>query len=69
MKTTILCCLLLAGVFAKAQTNIDSVQLIKDIRTLSDDKFEGRRTGTKGSRMAQFYLLDRFKQSGLQAFN
>lgn len=69
MKTTILCCLLLTGLFAKAQTNIDSVQLIKDIRTLSDDKFEGRRTGTKGSRMAQFYLLDRFKQSGLQPFN
>ncbi|WP_440134023.1 M28 family peptidase [Chitinophaga sancti] len=69
MKTTILCGLLLTGLFAKAQTNIDSVQLIKDIRTLSDDKFEGRRTGSKGSRMAQFYLLDRFKQSGLQPFN
>ncbi|MBP1651990.1 MAG: peptidase [Bacteroidetes bacterium] len=69
MKTTILCALLLTGVFAKAQTNIDSVQLIKDIRTLSSDKFEGRRTGTKGSRMAQFYLLGRFKQSGLQPFN
>ncbi|WP_343667379.1 M28 family peptidase [Chitinophaga sp.] len=69
MKTTILCCLLLTGLLAKAQTNIDSVQLIKDIRTLSADKFEGRRTGTKGSRMAQFYLIDRFKQSGLQPFH
>jgi Zn-dependent M28 family amino/carboxypeptidase len=48
---------------------IDSLQLIKDIRTLSADKFEGRKTGTKGNRLAQFYIMDRFKQAGLQPFN
>lgn len=69
MKTFLLCSLLLAGTIAKAQTNIDSTQLIKDIRTLSSDKFEGRRVGTKGSRLAQFYIIDRFKQAGLQQFN
>jgi Zn-dependent M28 family amino/carboxypeptidase len=42
---------------------------MKDIRTLSANKFEGRRTGTKGNRLAQFYILDRFKQAGLQAFH
>ncbi|HEU4553827.1 MAG TPA: M28 family peptidase [Chitinophaga sp.] len=48
---------------------IDSLQLIKDIRTLSADKFEGRETGTKGNRLAQFYIMDRFKQAGLQPFH
>lgn len=48
---------------------IDSLQLMKDIRTLSADKFEGRKTGTKGNRLAQFYIMDRFKQAGLQPFH
>lgn len=69
MKTLLLCSLLLSGIFAKAQSNIDSVQLIKDIKTLSADKFQGRKVGTPGSRMAQFYLLDRFKQIGLQQYH
>lgn len=57
------------GMAAHAQSTIDSLQLVKDVRTLSDDKFEGRRTGSRGSRMAQFYLLDRFKKIGIQAYN
>ena len=61
-------CLLFAGA-ADAQHGIDSLQLIKDIRTLSADKYEGRRVGTRGSRMAQFYIIDRFKQLGLQAYH
>jgi Zn-dependent M28 family amino/carboxypeptidase len=62
-------CLLTALTSAAQQRGIDSLQLIKDIRTLSDNKFEGRKTGTKGNRLAQFYILDRFKQAGLQAFH
>jgi Zn-dependent M28 family amino/carboxypeptidase len=62
-------CLLFISAALAQQPGIDSLQLIKDIRTLSADKFEGRRTGTRGNRMAQFYLLDRFKQAGLQAFH
>lgn len=61
--------LLLIGITAHAQSALDSTQLMRDIRTLSDNKFEGRRTGTRGSRMAQFYLLDRFKQIGLQPYH
>ncbi|GAA0531417.1 M20/M25/M40 family metallo-hydrolase [Chitinophaga japonensis] len=60
---------LLTGLTAAAQQPIDSLQLLKDIRTLSDDKYEGRKTGTRGNRMAQFYILDRFKQAGLQPFH
>jgi hypothetical protein len=65
---TVIC--LLPVLAARAQdAGLDSLQLIKDIRTLSADKFEGRKTGTRGNRMAQFYLLDRFKQTGLQPFS
>lgn len=52
-----------------AQTAVDSSQLMKDIRTLSADKFEGRKAGSRGSRMAQFYIIDRFKKSGLAAYH
>ncbi|UYQ92814.1 M20/M25/M40 family metallo-hydrolase [Chitinophaga horti] len=54
---------------AQKAPNVDSSLLMKDVKTLSDNKFEGRKTGTKGNRLAQFYLLDRFKQAGLQQFN
>ncbi len=62
-------CLLPALAALAQKTGIDSLQLIKDIRTLSADKFEGRRTGTKGNRMAQFYIMDRFKELGLQPYH
>jgi len=52
-----------------AQTTVDSSSLMKDIRTLSADKFEGRKTGTRGSRMAQFYIIDRFKKLGIAAYH
>ncbi|PUZ26872.1 peptidase M20 [Chitinophaga costaii] len=59
----------MAAQMAQAQYSVDSSRLMDDIRTLSSDKFEGRRIGTKGNRMAQFYLLDRFKEIGLKPFN
>lgn len=34
--------------------------LIKDIKTLSGDDFEGRRTGTKGAEKAKQYIIERF---------
>lgn len=65
MKTllTLICC---AAITQSAYAQIDSSQLLKDVETLSADKFEGRQTGTKGNRMAQFYLLDRFKKAGIK---
>jgi Zn-dependent M28 family amino/carboxypeptidase len=52
-----------------AQSAIDSTLLIQTVRTLSSDKFEGRKTGSRGSRMAQFYLLDCFKKVGILPYN
>lgn len=62
---TLLSCCLSCSAFAQ----LDSAQLMKDVQTLAADKMQGRKTGTAGNRMAQFYLLDRFKQAGLQQFN
>jgi Zn-dependent M28 family amino/carboxypeptidase len=61
--------LLLFVTTAQAQSALDSTQLLRDIKTLSADKFEGRKVGTRGSRLAQFYIIDRFKQNGLQPFH
>ncbi len=36
-------------------------QLLIDIKTLSSDAFEGRRTGTKGAEKAKNYIVNRFK--------
>lgn len=49
-----------------AHAQVDSAQLLKDVETLAADKYMGRKTGTKGNRMAQFYLLGRFRQAGIQ---
>ncbi|MBO9152890.1 M20/M25/M40 family metallo-hydrolase [Chitinophaga sp. GCM10012297] len=52
-----------------AHAQIDSTQLMKDVKTLSADKMEGRKTGSKGNRLAQFYLLDRLKQLKISQFS
>ena len=38
----------------------DTNALITDIKTLSSNDFEGRRTGTKGAEKAKQYIIDRF---------
>lgn len=41
-------------------------QLLKDVETLSSDRFEGRKTGTRGAEMAREYITGRFKEIGLK---
>ncbi|MDX5480730.1 MAG: M28 family peptidase [Hymenobacteraceae bacterium] len=48
---------------------LDSKQLLRDVKVLSADSLEGRLSGSKGSQMAQEYLLKRFKEVGLKPFN
>ncbi len=45
-----------------------SDQLINDIKTLSSDTYEGRKTGTKGSELARAYIVQRFKEIGLRPY-
>lgn len=42
--------------------------VITDIQTLSSEAFEGRETGTEGARKAREYLLERYREMGLQPF-
>ncbi|NIG52384.1 M20/M25/M40 family metallo-hydrolase [Chitinophaga sp. Cy-1792] len=53
----------------KAQEKVDSIRLMKDISTLSSDAYQGRRVGTAGSRMAQFYIIKRFQEIGLSGYH
>lgn len=48
-------------------TQVDK-QLLSDVKILSSDSYEGRKTGTKGAEMARVYLNNRFKAIGLKLF-
>ncbi|HYN06909.1 MAG TPA: M28 family peptidase [Vicinamibacterales bacterium] len=47
---------------------IDAQQLLRDLQTLSADDMEGRQVGTAGGAKARTYVLQRFKESGIQPF-
>ncbi|WP_162051843.1 M28 family peptidase [Pontibacter pamirensis] len=47
---------------------LNKEQLLKDVEVLSSDALEGRLSGTKGNKMAQEYIQQRFKQIGLTPF-
>ena len=66
----ILCLLsfLFISIMTKAQ-RVDSLMLMQDLKELSSDKYEGRKPGTYGGRLAQYYLINRFKAIGLKEFN
>lgn len=50
------------------QATLDTEQLIEDLRVISSDEMEGRRTGTEGNRKAREYLVQRFEEEGAQPF-
>jgi len=54
---------------AITQTSIDTLQLLNDVKTLSADSMQGRKSCTAGSRKAQRYILAAFKENNLRAFN
>ena len=70
MKKILTLCLLLAlpllGMAQRPTLNIE--QLLKDVEVLSADSMEGRQSGSEGSKKAQAYLLERFRQVGLKPF-
>lgn len=48
--------------------NTVSEQLLKDVQTLADDSYEGRKTGTKGAEKARVYLTGRLNEIGLKPY-
>ena len=65
-KLLFLTFLVLSGT-AQSQT-IDRAKLLSDIKTLSSEKFEGRRTGTPGNKLAADYISKRFREIGLRSY-
>lgn len=64
--------LLLVPVLAcspQENTKLDTEQLIEDLRFISSDATEGRRTGTEGNKIAREYLVTRFGEEGAKPFN
>ena len=52
----------------QASPSIDGARLLSDLETLSSDSMEGRLTGTEGNARARAYILQRFKEIGIQPF-
>ena len=60
---------LTAGCTAQQQeASLDTEQLIEDLRMISSDETEGRRTGTEGNKKAREYLVQRFEEEGALPF-
>lgn len=53
----------------KENAEQQDTQVLKDLKMLSSDGFEGRKTGTAGAEKAAMFIVDRFKSLGLQSFN
>jgi len=62
-------CIFSPTVFGQVGPQIDSLLLIKDIRTLSSVEFAGRRPGTPEHQKSVDYITDRFASLGLQKVN
>ena len=52
-----------------AAQSIQSDDLLRHIRTLSSDEFEGRAPGTRGEDLTVRYLVDQFQKLGLKPGN
>jgi Zn-dependent M28 family amino/carboxypeptidase len=77
-RRSVLACLLLLAILdgalaLNAQTaapasaaRVDAAKLLRDLETLSSDAMEGRLTGTPGSAKARAYIVQRFKEVGIE---
>jgi len=51
-----------------AQYSFDSATLILDLKLLSSDLMEGRKTRTEGNKKARNYIIDHLKKTGIEPF-
>lgn len=57
--------LLFLSTMAEAQQRVRSEELMRHIRVLASDQYEGRAPGTAGGERTEAYLLESFAQAGL----
>ncbi len=60
--------LLLVFLFAFGVTG-RTQSLLNDVKELSSDRYQGRKTGTEGNRMAGDYIVKRYKEIGIKSYN
>ena len=71
MKRCLIIPVILLAISASCQPkkNSKSDQLITDLKELSSDKYQGRKIGSPGNRMAAGYISERFAEIGLKTFD
>ena len=67
-KVLLLLIFILAAKVASAQYSFDSTALFLNLKTLSADEMEGRKTGSEGSKKARTYILDQLRKIGVDPF-
>ncbi len=67
MKNLMLLTLLVSFLSCKNEPTVTENKIKDDVAFLSDDKLEGRQTGTEGEVKASEYIIKRFKDIGLQS--
>lgn len=54
--------------YGQSKQSFDEEKLLQRLETLSSDTFEGRRTGEKGNAMAREFVINEFKELGVEPF-
>ncbi len=54
--------------FTGCAKKITQTKVLVDLKELSNDKYEGRKTGTKGNELAAEMIINRFKSLGLSSY-
>ena len=54
---------------ASCSQKVSQTKVLNDLKELSDDKYEGRKTATKGGLMAAEFIIKRFKALGLKSYS
>ena len=60
---------LMLFILSGCSKTIKPQQLFKDVQELSADKYKGRKVGTDENKLAAEYIIKRFKEIGLKAYN
>jgi Zn-dependent M28 family amino/carboxypeptidase len=66
LRTLLGLSLTVLGCAAQAAANFDGQSWWSTVKTLADDKFEGRETGSTGERQAQGYIVEQLKALGIE---
>jgi Zn-dependent M28 family amino/carboxypeptidase len=60
--------LLLVLLAPQTSPRVDKDQLLTDLKVLSSDKMQGRQVDTPGSELARSFIVERFRESGIEPF-